>query len=167
MWNASSGTPFFFSPLFYLPITASFYLIMWLRKCSLKIWQWQMSNYRSYIGVSRLWPAWPSISPADAECETRALSLSTQPPWKVACSVLARHPSAFPLDCRSCVTVPLADHWPRWGHTGGWSNLSGTGDKQSRGTKNPPLSLQRWHLNRYDSFHAGPQRHLGCSPCFS
>lgn len=83
-----------------------------------------MSNYRSYIHVSHLWPARPSISPADAGCETGALSLSTQPPWKVACSVLACHPSPFPLDCSSCVTVPLTDHWPHWGHAGGWSNMS-------------------------------------------
>lgn len=113
---------FFFSS--YLPITASFSLIMWLRKCSLKIWHWQMSNYRSYIHVSRLWLARPSISPADAGCKTWAASLSTQPPRKVACSVLACHPSPFPLDCRSYVTVPLTDHWPHRGHTGGWSNIS-------------------------------------------
>lgn len=112
----------FHFPPSYLSTTASFSLIMRLRKCSLRIWHWQMSNYSSYIHESRLWPARPAISPIDAECEHP--SLSTLPPRKVAWSVLACHPSPFPLDCRSCVTVPLTDHWPRWGHVGGWSNVS-------------------------------------------
>lgn len=37
-----------------------------------------MGNYRSYIHVSRLWLARPSISLVDAESETWALSLSAQ-----------------------------------------------------------------------------------------
>lgn len=75
--------------------------------CSLRMWQWQMSNYRSDIHVSHLRPTRPAISPTDAECEMRALSLSTEPTRKAALPVLACHPSLVPLGCHSCVTVPL------------------------------------------------------------
>lgn len=87
--------------------------------CSLRMWRWQMSNYRSDIHVSHLWPAWPTISPTDAECEMRELSLSTQAPGKAAWPILACHPSLVPLGCHSCVTVPLSltDRWPHWGRT--------------------------------------------------
>lgn len=100
-----------------------------------------MSNYTSYIHISRLWPARPVISLIDAERETWAPSLSTPPPRKVAWSVLACHPSPFPLDCRRCVTVPLTDHWPRWGHAGGWSNISArsvTSRREDRKTRCDP-----------------------------
>lgn len=76
--------------------------------CFLRMWHWQMSNYRSDIHVSRLWPARPAISPTDAECEMRELSLSTQPTQKAAWPILACHPSLVPLGCHSCVTVPLS-----------------------------------------------------------
>lgn len=141
-----------------LSTTASSTLITRLRKRSLRIWHWQMSNYRRYIHVSRLWPARPAISPIDAECETWALSLSTQPPRKVAWSVLACHPSPFPLDCRRCVTVPLTDHWPHWGHAGGWSNISARSVTSRReGRKTRTKSSQQWHLYRYGTLHAGRQ----------
>lgn len=75
--------------------------------CSLRMWQWQMSNYRSDIHVSHLRPARPTISPTDAECEMRELRLSTEPPRKAAWPILACHPSLVPLGCHSCVTAPL------------------------------------------------------------
>lgn len=93
--------------------------------CSLRMWLWQMSNYRSDIHVSHLWPAWPAISPTDAECEMRELSLSTQAPGKAARPILACHPSLVPLGCRSCVTVPLSQTAdPTEDAPAGWSNIS-------------------------------------------
>lgn len=76
-----SCNAFHFSPSC-LSTTASFSLIMRLRKCSLRIWHWQMSNYSSYIHVSRLWPARPAISPIDAECEHRACQRRRLGRWR-------------------------------------------------------------------------------------
>lgn len=86
--------------------------------CPVRMWRWQMSNYRGDIHASRLWPAWPAISPAGADWETRELRLSIQAPGKAAGPILAHHPSPVPLGCHSCVTVPsFTDQWPHWGRS--------------------------------------------------
>lgn len=159
----------FIFPLSYLPITASFSLMKWLRKRSLKIWHWQMSNYRSYIHVSRLGPPRPPISLADAACEDASgwarqrsrLGRRRAPFWQVV-----HH--RFHLTAGCCVTVP--SHRPLTSlrtHRRLLKYLSGMGDEQARGTK-PPRYLRGGDISIDTAhFRAGQRRHLGCLPCFS
>lgn len=137
-----------------------------------EMWRWQMSNYRSDIHVSHLWPAWPAISLADAGCERRELCLSIQASGKAAWSALACHPSPVPLHCCSCVTasppsltvttlarslsLPLTDRWPHWGRSSRMIKYrSGIRDShpasqwQGGGTEKAPFptpSQPQWHL---------------------
>lgn len=121
--------------------------------CSLRMWQWQMSNYRSDIHVSHLRPTRPAISPTDAECEMRALSLSTEPTRKAASPVLACHPSRVPLGCHSCVTVPLSetanpaeDAQQVIKYLSGISDIHPVSLTEDKKTLFPPDSLPLWHL---------------------
>lgn len=137
---------FIFPTLSYLPITASFSLIKWLRKTlfkNLTLTNEQLQELYSRV-TSGGAAATPRLAPLMPDARRERLSPSTQPPRKVARSVLTSRPSAFPLDCRMLCHCPLlTDHWPHWGHTGGCSSISlGWVTSGREGRKTPPLSSQ-------------------------
>lgn len=101
--------------------------------CSSRMWRWQTSNYRSDICVSHLWPAWPAISPTDAECEMREPGpvIAGAGEGSAAQSGMSSITGSTRLP-QLCHRPPLTDCWPHWGRSSSMIKyLSGIRDSQA------------------------------------
>lgn len=160
----------FILPLSYLPITAGFSLIKWLRKRSLRNPTLTNEQLQEAIFTCHVWGRRdPRLAPADAGCATRAAEpVKRSRLGKVArsgsgeSSVTASHLTAGCL----CHCPFLTRCWPHWGHTGGCANIS-LGWVAEKKKKKPVIFAAVTSRSIRRVCVAGQRRRLGSSPCFS